>query len=42
MLTTALIATLAVLYSRHRERITARVGRFFERNAATEIFGERL
>ena len=33
MLTTALIATLAVLYSKHRERIKARVLRAFGRRA---------
>ena len=42
MLTTALIATLAVLYSRHRERIEVRVGRYFGRNCTTEVLGERL
>lgn len=36
MLTTALIATLAVLYSKHRERIRARISRFFGRDAAPE------
>ena len=41
MLTTALIATLAVLYSRHRERINVRAGRLFGRGA-TEVLGERL
>jgi hypothetical protein len=33
MLTTALIATLAVLYTKHRERIRARVSRFFGKDA---------
>lgn len=41
MLTSALIATLAVLYSRNRELIKARVARFFGRDAPTEGSGER-
>ena len=40
MLTTALVATLAVLYSRHRERIRAQVVRIFGRRAVPEETGE--
>jgi hypothetical protein len=40
MLTSALIATLAVLYTRHRERIRARFFRIIGRDADVETTGE--